>query len=146
MLHPNRARATAKSRAFRPDITVFAQLGHMTAAGLLSRLTQPPPVERWHPAHCGDSDMRIGRDGTWFHQGTPIGRMELVRLFASLLRKDDDGFVLVTPAEKLSILVEDVPFIAVAMTVMGEGRTQSLFLPPIWATKAWQERIIPCAL
>jgi hypothetical protein len=126
MLHPSRARATAKSRAFRPDITVFAQLGHMTAAGLISRLKQPPPVESWHPPHCGDSDMRIGRDGTWFHQQTPIGRTELVRLFASLLRKDEDGFVLVTPAEKLSIQVEDAPFIAVGMTVLGEGRAQSL--------------------
>lgn len=74
-----------------------------------------PPVERWQPALCGDSQMRIGRDGTWFHQGAPIGRPELVRLFAGLLRKDDEGFMLVTPAEKLSIAVEDAPFLAVAL-------------------------------
>ena len=89
-------------------------------------LRKAPPVEDWHPAHCGDSQMRIGRDGVWFHQGAPIGRMELVRLFAGLLRRDEDGFVLVTPAEKLSIAVEDAPFIAVLMAVTGEGRAQTL--------------------
>ena len=89
-------------------------------------IRKPPPVENWHPAHCGDSRMRIGRDGDWFHEGAPIGRMELVRLFAGLLRRDADGFVLVTPAEKLSIAVEDAPFIAVLMAVTGEGRTQML--------------------
>ena len=73
-------------------------------------------MEDWHPPHCGDSLMRIARDGTWFHQGSPIGRKELVRLFSTMLRKDEDGFVLVTPAEKLSIAVEDAPFIAVLMT------------------------------
>lgn len=85
-----------------------------------------PPVEDWHPAHCGDSDMRIARDGTWFHQGAPIGRRELVRLFSTLLRKDDDGFMLVTPAEKLSIVVEDAPFVAVLMEVAGAGARQRL--------------------
>jgi hypothetical protein len=70
--------------------------------------------------------MRIARDGTWFHEGSPIGRMELVRLFAGLLRRDEDGFVLVTPAEKLSIDVEDTPFVAVLMAVEGEGRAQTL--------------------
>src|SRR5471032_3008827 len=89
-------------------------------------LRKAPPVEDWHPAHCGDSQMRIGRDGAWFHQGSPIGRMELVRLFAGLLRRDETGFVLVTPAEKLSIEVEDAPFIAVLMAVTGEGRAQTL--------------------
>ena len=89
-------------------------------------LRKAPPVEDWHPAHCGDSRMRIGRDGAWFHDGSPIGRMELVRLFAGLLRRDADGFVLVTPAEKLSIVVEDAPFIAVLMTVTGEGQAQTL--------------------
>lgn len=85
-----------------------------------------PPVERWHPAHCGDSGMRIARDGAWFHDGAPIRRPELVRLFAGLLRKDEDGFVLVTPAEKLSIVVEDAPFLAVLLTVEGQGRSQRL--------------------
>jgi hypothetical protein len=85
-----------------------------------------PPVENWHPAFCGDSEMRIARDGTWFHQGAPIGRRELVRLFSTLLRKDEDGFMLVTPAERLSIAVEDAPFVAVLMNVTGTGRDQRL--------------------
>lgn len=70
--------------------------------------------------------MHISRDGTWFHQGAPIGRRELVRVFSTLLRKDDDGFMLVTPAEKLSISVEDAPFLAVLMEVAGAGSEQSL--------------------
>ena len=67
-----------------------------------------PPVEKWNPTHCGDSEMRIARDGTWFHQGSPIGRPAMVRLFSTILRREPDGgFVLVTPAEKLAIEVED---------------------------------------
>ena len=85
-----------------------------------------PPVEKWHPAHCGDIDIRIARDGTWFHEGTPVGRKELVRLFSTILRKDPDGYVLVTPAEKMRIVVEDVPFLAVLMDVTGAGREQVL--------------------
>jgi hypothetical protein len=89
-----------------------------------------PPVDKWHPAHCGDIDIRIARDGTWFHQGTPIGRKELVRLFSTILRKDPDGFVLVTPAEKMRIVVEDAPFLAVLLDVTGTGRTQKLTFTP----------------
>ena len=67
-----------------------------------------PPVHLWHPDHCGDSFMRIARDGTWFHEGSPIGRIELVKLFASILRREADGsHVLVTPHEKLSITIDD---------------------------------------
>lgn len=81
-----------------------------------------PPVERWSPSHCGDSEMRIARDGTWYHQGTPIGRAEMVRLFATILRREPDGsFVLVTPVEKLTIAVEDAPFVAVEMKAEGDG-------------------------
>jgi hypothetical protein len=81
-----------------------------------------PPVEKWHPEHCGDSDMRIAADGTWFHHGTPIGRPALVRLFSTILRREPDGsFVLVTPVEKLSIAVDDAPFLAVEATSEGEG-------------------------
>jgi len=100
----------------------------MTAAGFPYDLANPslPPVESWHPPHCGDSHMRIAADGAWFHQGSPIGRRELVRLFSTLLRKDEDGFMLVTPAEKLAIAVEDAPFIAVMLEVDGEGPAQSL--------------------
>lgn len=72
-----------------------------------------PPVHLWHPAHCGDIDIVIKRDGTWFHEGTPIGREALVRLFSTVLRLDPDGIHLVTPGEKLKITVEDAPFIAV---------------------------------
>ena len=85
-----------------------------------------PPVETWNPAHCGDIDIRIARDGTWFHLGTPIGRKELVRLFSTILRKDDDGFHLVTPAEKLRIKVDDAPFVAVLLQAEGEGAGQRL--------------------
>ena len=72
-----------------------------------------PPVHLWHPAHCGEIDIRIRKDGVWFHEGTPIGREALVRLFSTVLRLDPDGYHLVTPAEKMKITVEDAPFIAV---------------------------------
>jgi len=85
-----------------------------------------PPVERWNPAHCGDIDIRIARDGTWFHRGSPIGRKELVRLFSTILRRDGDDYVLVTPAEKMRITVDDAPFMAVLMDVEGEGSDQHL--------------------
>lgn len=79
-----------------------------------------PPVDQWNPEYCGHSDMRIARDGTWFHQGSPIGREAMVRLFSTILRREPDGsFVLVTPVEKLTIDVEDAPFVAVE--VKGEG-------------------------
>jgi len=74
-----------------------------------------PPVHLWHPEHCGDIDILIRADGVWMHEGSPIGRVELVRLFSTVLRKDPDGYHLVTPAEKLKIEVEDLPFRAVAM-------------------------------
>ena len=81
-----------------------------------------PPVEQWNPAHCGDTEMRIARDGTWYHQGSPIGRAAMVRLFSTVLRREPDGgFVLVTPVEKLSIEVEDAPFLAIALKVEGDG-------------------------
>ena len=75
----------------------------------------PPPVHLWNPPFCGDIDMRIARDGTWHYGGSPIGRPALVRLFASVLRREDDRFVLVTPVEKLGITVEDAPFLAVEL-------------------------------
>jgi len=86
-----------------------------------------PPVEQWQPAHCGDSQMRIASDGTWFHEGSPIGRAAMVRLFSTILRREPDGgFVLVTPAEKLTIQVDDAPFIAVEVKSEGEGRERRL--------------------
>ncbi len=80
-----------------------------------------PPVHLWNPAHCGEIDIVIRRDGVWFHEGSPIGREALVRLFSSVLRKDPDGFHLVTPAEKMRITVEDAPFIAVRVDRVGEA-------------------------
>jgi len=74
-----------------------------------------PPVHLWHPDHCGDIDIVIRADGSWMHEGSPIGRAELVRLFSTILRLDPDGYHLVTPGEKLKIAVEDLPFRAVAM-------------------------------
>jgi hypothetical protein len=79
-----------------------------------------PPVHLWNPAHCGEIDIVIRRDGLWFHEGTPIGREALVRLFSTVLRKDPDGFHLVTPVEKMKITVEDAPFIAVRVDQVGE--------------------------
>ena len=72
-----------------------------------------PPVHLWNPPFCGDLDMRIARDGTWFYLGTPIGRKELVKLFSSILRRDGDDYFLVTPVEKVGIKVDDAPFVAV---------------------------------
>lgn len=88
-----------------------------------------PPVERWNPPFCGDIDMRIASDGRWYYMGSPIGREALVRLLASVLRRDADGrHYLVTPVERVGITVEDAPFIAVEMHAQGEGREQRLTL------------------
>ncbi len=86
-----------------------------------------PPVEQWNPERCGDSFMRIARDGTWYHEGAPIGRMAMVRLFSTVLRREPDGqYVLVTPAEKLDIAVEDAPFVAVEVKSEGAGADRRL--------------------
>lgn len=84
----------------------------IAAAARKAQSKGPAPVHLWNPPFCGDLDMRIARDGTWYYLGTPIGRFELVKLFSSILRKDDDSFFLVTPAEKVGITVEDAPFVA----------------------------------
>lgn len=86
----------------------------------------PPPVHLWNPEFCGDLDMRIARDGTWFYLGTPIGRKPLVKLFSSIIRKDGEDYFLVTPVEKVGITVDDAPFVAVDFEVSGEGENQSL--------------------
>ncbi|WP_300588122.1 DUF1285 domain-containing protein [Marivita sp.] len=85
-----------------------------------------PPVHLWNPPFCGDLDMRIARDGTWFYLGTPIGRAPLVKLFSSILRKDGDKYFLVTPVEKVGITVDDAPFVATDFDVTGEGEDQVL--------------------
>jgi uncharacterized protein len=100
-------------------------------AALISRAVASgkglPPVERWNPPFCGDIDMVIKADGTWFYMGTPIGRAPLVRLFSTVLRRDEDGKTyLVTPVEKVGIRVEDAPFLAVELAREGEGAAQIL--------------------
>jgi hypothetical protein len=80
----------------------------------------PAPVHLWNPPDCGDIDMRIAADGTWFYRGTPIGRPALVKLFASILKREGDKFYLVTPVEKCGIVVDDAPFMAVEL-LAGDG-------------------------
>ncbi|HHC29487.1 MAG TPA: DUF1285 domain-containing protein, partial [Rhodobacterales bacterium] len=86
----------------------------------------PAPVHLWSPPFCGDIDISIARDGTWFYLGTPIGRIELVKLFASILKREGDAFFLVTPVEKVRIRVEDAPFVAVDVAAQGSGAAQDL--------------------
>jgi hypothetical protein len=99
------------------------------AKGGLERVTEAvrqapgrglPPVHLWNPAHCGEIDIVIKKNGLWFHEGSPIGREALVRLFSTVLRKDPDGIYLVTPVEKMKITVEDAPFVAVRVDRVGD--------------------------
>ncbi|ANC02490.1 MULTISPECIES: DUF1285 domain-containing protein [Pseudomonas] len=85
-----------------------------------------PPVHLWNPDFCGDIDMRIARDGTWYYLGTPIGRKPMVRLFSTIIRRDGDDYFLVTPVEKVGIRVDDAPFVAVSLEVEGSGEQQVL--------------------
>ena len=85
-----------------------------------------PPVHLWNPPFCGDIDMRIARDGTWYYLGTPIGRKPMVKLFSSIIRRDGDDYFLVTPVEKCGIRVDDAPFVAVTLSVEGQGEAQQL--------------------
>jgi hypothetical protein len=85
-----------------------------------------PPVHLWNPAFCGDIDMRIAGDGTWFYMGTPIGRPALVRLFSTILKREGDKHFLVTPVEKVGIKVDDAPFLAVEMQSERDGNTNRL--------------------
>lgn len=106
-----------------PDLTglSLAEIARLASEAKL------PPVESWNPGHCGDSEMRIARDGTWFHQGSPIGRPAMVKLFSTILRREaDGGYVLVTPVEKLDIEVEDAPFVAVEVKSEGAGADRRL--------------------
>ncbi|HDR29385.1 MAG TPA: DUF1285 domain-containing protein [Rhodovulum sp.] len=95
-------------------------------ASAAAREGKLPPVEKWNPPFCGDIDMRIARDGTWFYLGTPIGRAPLVRLFSTILKREGARYFLVTPVEKVGITVEDVPFVAVDFERTGEGAGQVL--------------------
>lgn len=116
---------TPSKAAEGPEVSTAGLLSSAESEGKKARGL--PPVHLWNPEFCGDLDMRIARDGTWFYMGTPIGRERLVRLFSTILRHDEDGkYYLVTPVEKVGITVEDAPFLAVAMKVDGKGRDQVL--------------------
>ena len=116
---------TPSKAAKGPELSTSGLLSSAESEGKKARGL--PPVHLWNPEFCGDLDMRIARDGTWFYMGTPIGRERLVRLFSTILRHDEDGkYYLVTPVEKVGIKVDDAPFLAVAMKVEGEGRDQVL--------------------
>lgn len=106
-----------------PDLTGLS----LADIARLAEEKKLPPVEKWNPEHCGDSLMRIASDGTWYHEGSPIGREAMVRLFSTILRREPDGsYVLVTPVEKLAIEVEDAPFVAVELKSEGEGEARTL--------------------
>ncbi|MEP5731513.1 MAG: DUF1285 domain-containing protein [Sulfitobacter sp.] len=106
--------------------TVTPSAGTLTDLAKAAKTRGLPPLEEWNPPFCGDLDMHIRRDGTWFYQGTPIGRPELVKLFSTILWREGDSYFLVTPVEKVGITVEDAPFIAVDFDVTGEGVDQRL--------------------
>ena len=111
----------------RPPI----DLAGLSLSNLQGFITQRklPPVDKWHPPYCGHSGMKIARDGTWFHDGTPIGRPAMVRLFSTILRREPDGrHVLVTPAEMLEIEVETTAFRAIAMSSEGSGQSRRIGL------------------
>ncbi|MGQ0565895.1 MAG: DUF1285 domain-containing protein [Gemmobacter sp.] len=98
----------------------------MAGATKAAKGAGPAPVHLWNPPFCGDLDMRIARDGTWFYQGTPIGRAPLVKLFANILKREGDAYFLVTPVEKVGLTVEDAPFVAVDFDVAGSGADQAV--------------------
>jgi hypothetical protein len=98
----------------------------LAAAASAASKKGPPPLHLWNPPFCGDIDMRIARDGTWFYLGTPIGRPAMVRLFSTILKREGDAYFLVTPVEKVGITVDDAPFVAQDFRVEGSGRDQSV--------------------
>lgn len=105
---------------------VTPKIDGLAQAAEAAKTRDLPPVDRWDPPFSGDIDIRIARDGTWYHEGGEIRRAGLVRLFSSILRKDGDDYVLVTPAEKWRITVEDAPFVAVDVDATGQGAAQCL--------------------
>ena len=112
-----------------PESRPPLDLSSMSLSDLAQALAERrlPPVDEWDPPHCGSSGMRIARDGHWFHEGNPISRPAMVRLFATVLRREADGrFLLVTPGEKLDIEVEFAPFVVTAMTSEGAGRDRRI--------------------
>ena len=115
----------------KPPVIGKAAPGRVTAEGLAAAVTSaakkgPPPVHLWNPPFCGDIDIRIARDGTWFYLGTPIGRAPLVKLFSAILKREGDAYFLVTPVEKVGIKVDDAPLLAVDFETFGVGKAQIL--------------------
>jgi hypothetical protein len=108
----------------KPDSAPTAE--SLASAARAASRKGPAPVHLWDPPFCGDLDMRIARDGTWFYLGTPIGRKPLVKLFSSVLKREGGDYFLVTPVEKLGITVDDGPFVAIDFTIEGEGRDQKI--------------------
>lgn len=107
----------------------LAGLARLEAAVVAEGGQSLPPVEKWNPPYCGDIGLAIARDGTWSYRGSPIRRVALVKLFASVLRRDEDGkHYLVTPVEKVDVLVADAPLLAVEMEVVGRGPEQLLVM------------------
>jgi len=111
-----------EQKSVKPDAGTLAS----AARAATGKRKGPAPVHLWNPPFCGDLDMRIARDGTWWYLGTPMGRKELVRLFSSILRRDGDDYFLVTPVEKVGITVDDAPFVAVDFEISGAGRDRIL--------------------
>jgi hypothetical protein len=115
------AKTTGEQNSVTPSANALAE-----AASAASTGKGLPPVHLWDPPFCGDLDMRIARDGTWFYQGTPIGRPALVRLFSTILKREGGKYFLVTPVEKVGITVDDAPFVAVDFRAEGQGEDQRL--------------------
>lgn len=114
-------KSSSEQNSVTPSADALAQAASAAAKG-----KGLPPVHLWNPPFCGNLDMRIARDGTWFYQGTPIGRPAMVRLFSTILKLEDGKYYLVTPVEKVGITVEDAPFVAVDFQVEGQGAAQRL--------------------
>src|SRR5262249_19203335 len=121
---------TSKGISLGQTMAKAGQSGIEAIAGAVNDAARagkgPPPVERWNPPFCGDLDMRIGTDGTWFYLRTPIGRPALVKLFASVLKREGDKYFLVTPVEKCGITVDDAPFLAVELKADGKDSGREL--------------------
>jgi uncharacterized protein len=128
---PSDAVPTASTPLPDAEPTIARERSGASLQGLEALLKQQkqghPPVHLWNPPYCGEVLFRIGGDGTWYYLGSPIGRKPLVKLFASVLRKDEDGRTyLVTPVEKVGVEVDDAHFMAVEMSLAGKGREQQL--------------------
>jgi len=119
-------------------MTSGGQKGLESLSAAIGQRREPPPVHLWDPPYCGEIDMRIAGDGSWHYQGSPIGRQAMVRLFASVLKREDDRYFLVTPVEKVGIKVDDAPFLAVSLAPEGEGNARTL----VFRTNV--DDVVPC--